>query len=338
MENRIVKPKVLLTNPIGREGVEILSTVAEVVVAPDTQAQTLLDCARDADAILVRANLPPNIFEVTQRLRGVVRYAVGLDMIPMAAATAKSIPVANMPGVNSESVAEYAVSALLLMTRRMHLINHTLRTQGWNAARVIGEQSAELMGRTIGIVGVGNIGGRLAEICHAGFRMKVLGHQRRLDVLPAFVKGVDIDTLCRESDFIALCCPLTDATHNLISGQRIALMKPGAGIVNVSRGPVWDELAVAAALRENRLGSAVCDVYQEQPLRRDHPFLALDNIVLTAHMGGLTQGSMRRLSIGSAQEVLRLLRDEEPLNFVNPEVWEKHLVRIKGFPTLSRAP
>jgi D-3-phosphoglycerate dehydrogenase len=334
----MTRPKVLLTNPIGREGVEILNTVAEVVTAPDVKPQTLLDSARDADAILVRANLPPNIFEVTQRLRGVVRYAVGLDMIPMAAATAKSIPVANMPGVNSESVAEYAVSALLLMTRRMHLINHTLRTQDWNAARVIGEQSTELMGRTIGIVGVGNIGGRLAEICHAGFRMKVLGHQRRLDVLPAFVKGVDIDTLCRESDFIALCCPLTDATHNLISGQRIALMKPGAGIVNVSRGPVWDELAVAAALRENRLGSAVCDVYQEQPLRRDHPFLTLDNIVLTAHMGGLTQESMRRLSIGSAQEVLRLLRDEKPLNFVNPEVWEKHLVRIKGFPTLSRAP
>ncbi len=326
-----MKPKVLLTNPIGREGVEILQTVAEVVVAPDVKAQTLLDCARDADAILVRANLPPNIFDVTRRLRGVVRYAVGLDMIPVEAATAKAIPVANMPGVNAESVAEYAVSALLLMTRRMHLINHTLRTKDWNSARVIGEKSSELMGRTIGIIGLGNIGSRLAEICHAGFRMKVLGHQRRLNALPDCVKGVDIDTLCRESDFISLCCPLTDATRNLISRERIALMKPGAAIVNVSRGPVWDEMAVADALREGRLGGAVCDVYVEQPLRRDHPFLTLDNMVLTAHMGGLTQESMRRLSIGSAQEVLRLLRDEKPVNFVNPEVWEKHLVRVSGF-------
>jgi D-3-phosphoglycerate dehydrogenase len=252
-------------------------------------------------------------------------------MIPVEAATAKAIPVANMPGVNAESVAEYAVSALLLMTRRMHLINHTLRTKDWNSARVIGEKSSELMGRTIGIIGLGNIGSRLAEICHAGFRMKVLGHQRRLNALPDFVKGVDIDTLCRESDFISLCCPLTDATRNLISRERIALMKPGAGIVNVSRGPVWDEMAVADALREGRLGGAVCDVYVEQPLRRDHPFLTLDNMVLTAHMGGLTQESMRRLSIGSAQEVLRLLRDEKPVNFVNPEVWEKHLVRVRGF-------
>jgi D-3-phosphoglycerate dehydrogenase / 2-oxoglutarate reductase len=207
-----------------------------------------------------------------------------------------------------------------------------LRTQNWDTARAIGEQSMEIMGRTIGIIGVGNIGTRLAEICHTGFRMKVLGHQRRLDVLPSFVQGVDIDTLCRESDFIAMCCPLTEATRNLISKERIALMKRGAGIVNVSRGPVWDEMAVAEALREHRLGGAVCDVYQEQPLRRDHPFLALENIVLTAHMGGLTRESMRRLSIGSAQEVLRLLRDEKPVNFVNPEVWDKHLERIRHFP------
>lgn len=326
------RPRVLLTNPIGREGVALLEPIADVVVAPDTRAETLLECAREADAILVRANLPPNIFDATTRLRGVVRYAVGLDMIPMEAATAKAIPVANMPGVNSESVAEYAISGLLLMARRMHLINHTLRTKDWGPARVIGEQSVELMGRTIGIVGVGNIGSRLAEICHVGFRMKVLGHQRRLDVLPPHVKGVDIDTLCRESDFISLCCPLTPATRNLISRDRIALMKPGAGIVNVSRGAVWDEIAMAEALREGRLRGAVCDVYQEQPLRRDHPFLQLDNIVLTAHMGGLTEESMRRLSIGSAQEVLRLLRDEKPVNFVNAEVWDNHLVRIRDFP------
>ena len=326
------RPKVLLTNPIGREGVEILQQVADVVLAPDTQAETLLDCARDADAILVRANLPPNIFEVTPRLRGVVRYAVGLDMIPVEAASAKAIPVANMPGVNSESVAEYVSSALLLIARRMHLINHTLRSKDWSSARVMGEESIELMGRTIGIIGVGNIGSRLAEICHAGFRMKVLGHQRRLHLLPPYVQGADIDTLCRESDFIALCCPLTDATRNLISRERIALMKRGAGIVNVSRGAVWDEMAMAEALREGRLRGAVCDVYQEQPLRRDHPFLKLDNIVLTAHMGGLTEESMRRLSIGSAEEVLRLLRDERPVNFVNAEVWDKHLERIRNFP------
>ena len=129
-----------------------------------------------------------------------------------------------------------------------------------------------------------------------------------------------------------MCCPLTDATRNLINPDRIALMKRGACLVNVSRGPVWDEMAIAAALGDGRLGGAVCDVYAEQPLRRDHPFLKLDNMVLTAHMGGLTTESMKRLSIGSAQEVVRLLRDEKPVNFVNREVWDKHLERIRGFP------
>ncbi len=327
----MTKPKVLLTNPIGAEGIHILEQVATVVIAPDTRHDTLLDYVRDADALLVRAYLPPNIFDVAQRLRGVVRYAVGLDMIPMEAATAKAIPVANVPGVNAEAVAEYVVSALLMLARRMHRMNHLLRTADWNASRALGEKSSELLGRTIGIVGVGNIGGRLAQICHAGFRMRVLGHQRRLDALPDFVSGVDIDTLCRDSDYIALCCPLTDATRNLISAARIALMKRGACLVNVSRGPVVDEMALAAALREERLGGAVVDVYHEQPLRRDHPFLALDNMVLTAHVGGNTQESSQRLSVGSAQEVVRLLQDEQPLNFVNPQVWEQHLLRVRGF-------
>ena len=331
----MTRPTVLLTNPIGREGIQILEQVANVVIAPDVRHETLLEHAPDADALLVRAYLPPNIFDVARRLRGVVRYAVGLDMIPMEAAIAKAIPVANMPGVNSEAVAEYAISGLLLMARHQHRMNHVLRTVDWNTSRALGEQGIELAGRTVGIVGLGNIGSRLAEICHAGFRMRVLGNQRRLDALPKFVTGVDIDTLCRESDFIALCCPLTGVTRNLISAERIALMKPGAGIVNVSRGPVVDEMALASALRDDRLCGAVVDVYHEQPLKRDHPFLTLDNMVLTAHVGGNTQESNRRLSEGSAGEVVRLLNDEKPVNFVNPEVWEKHLQRIKTFPARS---
>jgi D-3-phosphoglycerate dehydrogenase / 2-oxoglutarate reductase len=332
----MTRPTVLLTNPIGREGIEILEQAANVVIAPDVRPATLLDCVRDADALLVRAYLPANIFDVARRLRGVVRYAVGLDMIPMEAASAQSIPVANMPGVNSEAVAEYAISALLLMARRQHRMDHLLRTVDWNTSRAFGEKGIELAGRTVGIVGLGNIGSRLAEICHVGFRMRVLGHQRRLDAVPGFVTGVDIDTLCRESDFIALCCPLTEATRNLISAERIARMKPGAGIVNVSRGPVVDEMALAAALRDDKLRGAVVDVYHEQPLRRDHPFLTLDNMVLTAHVGGNTQESNRRLSEGSAREVVRLLNDEQPVNFVNPQVWEKHLARIKDFPVYRR--
>jgi D-3-phosphoglycerate dehydrogenase len=128
---------VLLINPLGREGVEMLQQIADVIVARDIRAETLLDCARDADAILVCANLPPNIFDAAARLRGVVCDAVGLDMIPVEAATAKGTRVANMPGANAESVAEHVVNALLLIPRRVHLINHTLRSTDWNSARAM---------------------------------------------------------------------------------------------------------------------------------------------------------------------------------------------------------
>ena len=326
------RAKVLLTNPIDVEGIRIIETIADVVVAPDTRHETLLDLARDVDALLVRAYLPLNIFDVALRLRGVVRYGVGLDMIPVEAATAKAIPVANVPGVNANAVAEYCISAMLLMARRMHRMNQELRAADWNASRVISDDATEIAGSKVGIIGVGNIGRRVAEICHSAFHMRVLGHQRRLDGLPSFVTGVDVDTLCRESDFIVMCCPLTPQTLGLISATRITLMKRTASIINVARGQVIDEAALAKALRDHRIRGAVLDVYQEQPLRRDHPFLGLDNVVLTPHVAGLTRESMQRMSIGSAQEVVRLLNGERPLNLVNPEIWEQHLKRVRALP------
>jgi D-3-phosphoglycerate dehydrogenase len=325
-----LRAKVLLTNPIDAEGIAIIEAVADVVVAPDTRHETLLKLVANADALLVRAYLPQNIFDTARRLRGVVRYGVGLDMIPVEAATAKAIPVANVPGVNAGAVAEYCLSGMLLMTRRMHRMNHDLRTGDWPTSRMLSDEAVELSGRTVGIVGVGNIGRRVAEICHGAFHMRVLGHLRRLDALPSIVAGVDIDTLCRDSDFIILSCPLTPQTQNLISAARIASMKRCAAVINVARGQVIDEAALVNALSDQRIGGAVLDVYQEQPLPRDHPLLTLDNVVLTPHVAGLTRDSMRRMSIGSAQEVVRLLNGERPLNFVNPQIWAQHLARIQG--------
>ena len=143
--------------------------------------------------------------------------------------------------------------------------------------------------------------------------------------------------------FVSLGCPkaLVDSERILtqlkLEGYDIVSSYEGADVVVVNTCGFVDDAVhesldtIGEALRDDRLGGAVCDVYSEQPLRRDHPFLGLDNMVLTAHVGGLTQESMRRLSIGSAQEVVRLLRDEKPVNFVNPEVWDKHLERVRQF-------
>ncbi len=326
----MARPKVLLTNAIDPAGFRILEKETDVEVAPDVQPATLKRLVATADALIVRAQLPDDIFGHAPMLHCAVRHGAGLDMIPVEAATAQGIAVAYVPGVNAEAVAEYCLSGMLLMLRRMHLIDRDLRAKDWGSARKLADDSRELLGRTLGVVGVGAVGGRIAEICHQAFRMPVLGHQRRLDALPSFVKGVDLDTLFAESDFVVLACPLTAATRNLASRERIAKMRKGTYLINVSRGPVVDEDALVEALRERRIGGAVLDVYREQPIARDHPLLKMDNVVLSPHAAGITGEAMQKMSESAARDVLRVLAGEKPVNFANPEVWDAYTKRRKG--------
>ena len=320
-------PKVLLTNPIDPSGMKILEGVADVVTAPDAKAETLNALVGDADLLMVRAFLPADIFERPNRLRGVVRHGVGLDMIPMEAATAKGIPVANVPGSNAEAVAEHAIAGMLLIARQQHRMDRELRDQDWATSRKRSDASTELLGRTLGVVGMGNVGTRIAEIASLAFRMRVLGTTPRTKPLPAFAEGARLEEIFSRSDFIVLACPLTDETRHLVNRERLALMKPGAAIVNVARGPVVDEAALADALRSRRIRGAVLDVFEEQPLGRDHPFFKLDNVILSPHAAGITGESMKRMSQGAAEETVRLLAFERPLNLCNPQVWDRHLQR-----------
>lgn len=326
----MVLPKVLLTNPIDPVGERMLAGAAQIVSAPDTKPETLNAMVGDSDLLVVRAFLPADIFERPHRLRGVVRHGVGLDMIPMESATRAGIPVANVPGSNAEAVAEHAIAGMLLVARQQHLMDRELRATDWPTARKRSDASIELFGRTLGVVGMGNVGSRIAEIAHAGFRMKVLGTATRSRALPPCVEAAPLERIFAESDVVALACPLTDETHHLVNAARLAAMKPTAALVNVARGPVIDEAALAEALASKRIRGAVLDVFEEQPLARDHPFLALDNVVLSPHAAGITQESMRRMSQGAAEEALRLLRFERPANLCNPEVWERHLARHAG--------
>lgn len=321
-------PRVLLTNPIDPVGERILEGVAELVHAPDAKPATLNAMVGDADLLMVRAFLPPDIFDRPQRLRGVVRHGVGLDMIPMQAAIARGIPVANVPGSNAEAVAEYVVSGMLLIARRMHALDRDLRAIDWPAARKHADSATELLGRTLGVIGMGSVGARVAEICHVAFRMRVMGTPTRSRPLAAFVQAASVDEIFSASDFIVLACPLTPETRHLVNAARLALMKPGAAIVNAARGPVIDERALVEALAAQRIRGAVLDVFEEQPLRRDHPLLQLDRVVLTPHAAGITEESMKNMSKGAAEEAVRLLRFQRPVNLCNPEVWETHMNRF----------
>jgi len=231
--------------------------------------------------------------------------------------------VANLPGINAQSVAEYCAMAMLMLSRRIVSITATLRSASWDEARLLGAEARELAAMTVGIVGVGQIGTRLARLCHHGFNMRVLGHQRRLEELPAEARAASLEDLLRESDFIVIACPLTPQTRYLFNAQRIAAMKPTAWLINIGRGAVIQEEALVQALTEKRIAGAMLDVYEHYRLAPGHPLFSLDNVILTPHLAAVTRESRSRASVAAAHEMLRILAGERPHNLVNPEAWGK---------------
>lgn len=314
------RPLVLLTNPIHPDAQALLASHVRLLTAPDTQAETLRALAAEADGIIVRAKLPDDIVEHAPRLRGIVRHGVGLDFIPVPAATARGISVANLPGCNTQAVAEYVFAALLHLRRRLAVLDGVLRADGWNAARGLADDLGEIGGGTLGILGLGEIGGRVARIASHGFGMRVLGHSRSGTTLDGLVEAVERETLFARSDAVVIACPLTDATRGLVDAHLIGRMQAHAVLLNVARGPVVETAALAAALHAGAIAGAAVDVFDVQPLAPDHPLVACPNLLLTPHVAGITATSLRAMSMGSVEEMLRILRGERPLNLVNPAV------------------
>ncbi len=316
--------RVLLTDPIDPSGEELLrARGAEVVLAPEGSAATVKRLARDADGAIIRSKLPDDIFEAAPRLRAVTIHGTGTDLVPLASANAKGVLVANLPGENAHSVAEYCVMAMLMLARNIAPITTAMRAQPWDAARRLSMPARELAGLTVGIVGVGEIGARVAKMCRNGFGMRVLGHQRRMDRLPPEAQAAGLDDLLAQSDLVVIACPLTPETQHLFNAARLGAMKTSAWLINVGRGPVIDETALIDALHARRIAGAMLDVYEHYRIEAGHPLFALDNVILTPHLAGSTRESRARASVRAADETLRMLAGERPRNLVNPEAWNE---------------
>lgn len=308
----------------------MLAAAGTIRVASALDAATLVRESRDAEIVIVRAPLPPEMFAGNHRIRAAIRHGAGLDMIPVEAATAAGVLVANVPAVNARSVAEHVIFACLALLRRFRMMDRDLRTGGWLAGRDHANLTHELSGRSLGVVGMGAVGRHVAEIAHRGFGLEVMGNSRSGAGFPDFVRSVDVDTLVAGSDIVVLACPLTPETTGLLNAARIAAMRPGAILVNVSRGPVVDDAALIAALRAGRLLGAALDVFTTQPLPADHPYLGLDNVIVSPHMAGITEESMMRMGMGAAQETLRVLGGDLPLNLRNPQAVHLYRQRFDG--------
>lgn len=322
------KPVVYCTHPLHPEAARLLDGRCELRVASALDFDTLAREGRDADIIIVRANLPPSMFTGVPRLRAAIRHGAGLDMVPLQAATAAGVLVANVPGVNAQSVAEHIFMVALMSARQIRSVDADLRGMGWNSGREHASRGFELSGRTLGLIGMGHVGRAAAAIGLGGFGMRVLAHSRTNSGFPLGVEPVALDEIFCCGDFVVVACPLDERTRGLANAQRLALMKPSAVLINVARGAIIDDAALIAALNEKRIAGAALDVFAEQPLPPDHPFFSCDNVILTPHMAGITDDSMQRMGIGSAEETIRVLSNDLPLNFVNPEVTEAYRRRF----------
>ena len=312
------KPVVLLTQPMHADGEALLAPHVRLITAPDTKPDTLRHWAKDAHGIIVRAKLPDDIADHAPHLKGMVRHGVGLDFIPVEAATARGIAVANLPGSNTNAVAEYALSALMHLRRPLFRMDAMMRSDGWGPSRATAETFAELGGATLGILGVGTIGRRIAQIARAGFNMGVLGTSRRTGQLPDGIEEVALADLFARSDAIVVCCTLTDETRGIVSRERIATMPAHSVLVNVSRGAVIDSPALIDALTTQKIAGAALDVFDVQPLPSDDALVACPNLLLTPHAAAITASASRAMAVGAAEEMLRILRGETPRNLVNP--------------------
>ena len=321
------RPLVVLAGPIHPDGKALLETEARVVVCDDETEAGLAKAAAEAQGILFRIQprCTESLMATCKRLRVVGRHGVGLDTVDIPAATRLGVAVVHAPGSNSQAVAEHALMLMLACTKRTLAIDKATRAGDWSMKQLTGNTgNVELAGRTLGIVGVGNIGRRVAKFAGA-LGMRVLGYDKYVPDDEVLRRGAQpvksLEALLPQVDVLTCHTPLTPETRHMINEKTLGLMKKGGIYINTSRGPVQEERALFEALTRGHLAAAGLDVFEEEPTPLDNPLLNLPNVVCSSHVAGVTLEANRQMAMQVSAEMLRVLRGERPDVLVNPEVW-----------------
>jgi D-3-phosphoglycerate dehydrogenase len=256
------------------------------------------------------------------KLKAVCRPGIGVDTVDLDAATERGILVINTPDAPTESTAEHAVALLMAVAKRVMTGDMYLRGNSEISREDM--LGTELLDRTLGVVGYGRIGRRVAEICALGLRMNVIVYDPFVDVNQPTPERIqltrDLDGLLRQANFVTLHVPFMPETHHLINERTLALLQPGSYLVNASRGPVVDEAALIRALQSGHLAGAGLDVFDPEPPLADNPLLKMKNVVVTPHIASGTDRGVYAMMHGVADQIIQILNGERPPSIVN-NVW-----------------
>ncbi len=275
------------------------------------------------------------LFAKSPNLLAVCSLGAGYDVIDVEAATAAGIIVCNQSGANKEAVAEHAMGLMLALSKKIMLADRHMRKTA-NVDRFLFTGN-DLLGRTVGIIGCGNIGGRVAELCKGLFRMTVLAYDPYMTKEQLAAKGaekVELAELMRRADYVTMHTPRTKETFGLVGYDQLALMKPTSYFINTSRGGTYVEADLARSLAEKKIAGAGIDVFLDEPPPLDHPLMAFDNVILTPHSAGATIESQDNVAIFSADQWIEIFEGKVPPRLVNTEAWPKYserFERILGF-------
>jgi D-3-phosphoglycerate dehydrogenase len=271
----------------------------------------------------------PALLPRCEKLVAVCSAGAGYDVIDVDACTRAGIAVCNNSGPGAEAVAEHALGFMLDLAKKITSADRMLRAGPLSDRMML--RGSQLMGKTLGVIGLGAIGGRLVELC-APFGMEVLVFDPYLDEVSAQARGVRIVTLAElleRSDFVQVTCPLTSETEGLIGKPQFAAMKPTSFFITTARGPVHDEAALLDALIRGGIAGAGLDVFHEEPPRHDNPLLHLDNVVATPHTAGITIEAAHDIAVATAMQWQTIFGGGMPPRLLNPDVWPRYSGRFQ---------
>lgn len=320
---------ILITDTIAEEGITLLQNQNfNVDLKTDLTEEQLVKIIAGYDALIIRSKtkVSATIIQQATKLKVIGRAGSGVDNIDLKAATRKGIFVLNTPGANANSVAELTLGMMLALLRNIPKADASLKHNQWLKKQLKGQ---ELSGQTIGIIGFGSIGKKVAELL-SPFHVTILvfdPHVSQQHAKQYAINLVELETLLHEADIITIHVPLLASTKNLLSDHQFNLMKSTTLLINASRGGIVDEHALIKALATKKIAGAACDVFNKEPLEADYPLLQFDNVIVTPHIGAATVQAQQRASIEIAQAILDALTKHQYHSLVNQELIQSRKVQ-----------